>query len=75
MSGTEDNKFEGLEKQAAAIKMLMDLASMKLDALIEAIKDPTILHKEFSGRKRGIEDKLDTVLKALIEIEKLQKEK
>lgn len=73
MSNNKSTKT-GLLDKAMGIKDLVVLTNVELDELIAALKDPNILHKEFTGRRKEIEDKLHNAVQMLVEIKRSMKE-
>lgn len=64
------NQGKTLIGKAQRVQKLHRLASLELDELIEALKNPEILHAELTGRRGEIESKLDRVVDMLIEVKK-----
>lgn len=59
--------------KAKNIKNLVTLVDVELDELISLLNDPTILQKELSGRRKEIEEKLQSVVETMIEVKKLSR--
>ena len=73
MSGKNISNGNGLVKKACSIKKMVALIDMELDELIDALNDPTILHKELTGRRKEIEEKLHNVVETMVDLKKLQR--
>ncbi len=74
MSKGNSTNSNGLVKKASSIKKMVALVDMELDELIEALKDPNVLRKELTGRKKEIEEKLHSVIETMVEVKKLSRE-
>jgi len=71
MSGKNNDSGEkSLIKKAKGIKNLIALTNVELDELIDALQDPSVLHRELTGRRAEIEDKLHSAVEMLLEVKK-----
>lgn len=73
MGGKVPNHQNILLDKAKNIKNLVTLVDVELDELISLLNDPTILQKELSGRRKEIEEKLQSVVETMIEVKKLSR--
>lgn len=70
---SEKNNSSGeksLIKKAKGIKNLVALTNAELDELIDALQNPAVLHRELTGRRAEIEDKLHSAVEMLLEVKK-----